>query len=109
MKRDSTAIVAVTWDAKAQQVRLVTHKTFQPSPDQPLDFELCVEHSLLALHQRFNLRKVFFDPYQMQASAQRLKREGLMIEEYPQSVPNLTEASQKSVRADQRPQPGRLP
>jgi phage terminase large subunit-like protein len=35
-----------------------------------------------------------FDPYQMQASAQRLQREGIEIEEFPQSVPNLTEASQ---------------
>jgi phage terminase large subunit-like protein len=30
----------------------------------------------------------------MQASAQRLQREGIKIEEFPQSVPNLTEASQ---------------
>jgi phage terminase large subunit-like protein len=86
--------VAVTWDAKAQQVRVVNHKTFQPSPDQPLDFELTVEHTLLALHQRFNLRQALYDPYQMQASAQRLQREGVRIEEFPQSVPNLTEASQ---------------
>jgi hypothetical protein len=94
VKRDSTAIVAVTWDRTAKQVRLVSHRIFQPSPDQPLDFELCIEHTLLALRDRFNVRKVFFDPYQMQASAQRLKREGIKIEEFPQSVPNLTEASQ---------------
>lgn len=94
VKRDSTAIVAVTWDRTAKQVRLVNHRIFQPSPDQPLDFELCIEHTLLALKQRFNLRMVYFDPYQMQASAQRLKREGVRIEEFPQSVPNLTEASQ---------------
>ena len=94
VKRDSTAIVAVTWDAAAQQVRLIAHKTFQPSPDEPLDFELCIEHTLLALNSRFTVRRVFFDPYQMQASAQRLKREGIIIEEFPQSVPNLTEASQ---------------
>jgi hypothetical protein len=94
VKRDSTAIVACTWDRTARQVRLVNHKVFQPSPDQPLDFELCVEHTILALKQRFNLRKVWFDPYQMQSSAQRLQREGIKIEEFPQSVPNLTEASQ---------------
>jgi phage terminase large subunit-like protein len=94
VKRDSTAIVACTWDRAAKQVRLVNHRIFQPSPDQPLDFELCVEHTLIALKQRFNLRKVFFDPYQMQASAQRVQREGIKIEEFPQSVPNLTEASQ---------------
>ena len=94
VKRDSTAIVACTWDRTAKQVRLVNHRIFQPSPDQPLDFELCIEHTLLALKQRFNVRQAIFDPYQMQASAQRLKREGMRIEEFPQSVPNLTEASQ---------------
>jgi hypothetical protein len=94
VKRDSTAIVACTWDRKAQQVRLVQHRVFQPSPDQPLDFELCIEHTLLALKSRFLIKQVLFDPYQMQASAQRLKREGIKIEEFPQSVPNLTEASQ---------------
>jgi hypothetical protein len=38
IKHDSTAIVAVAWE-KAQRVRLVAHRVFQPSPDDPLDFE----------------------------------------------------------------------
>jgi phage terminase large subunit-like protein len=94
VKRDSTAIVAVTWDETNQKVRVVAHRVFQPSADQPLDFELCVEGTLLALHSRFNLQQAWFDPYQMQASAQRLQREGIEIEEFPQTVANLTEASQ---------------
>ena len=94
VKRDLTAIVSCSWNRDAKQVRLINHRIFQPSPDQPLDFELCVEHTILALKQRFNVRQVLYDPYQMQASAQRLKREGIKIEEFPQSVPNLTEASQ---------------
>jgi phage terminase large subunit-like protein len=93
-KHDSTAVVAVTFDDKAQQVRLVTHRVFQPSADQPLDFETTVEATLLDLNKRFRLRKVLFDPWQMQAVAQRLKRAGLPIEEYPQSSANLTAASQ---------------
>ena len=101
IKRDSTAIVWVTWDRTAKQVRLIDHRIFQPSPDQPLDFELCIEHTLLALRDRFNVRQVWFDPYQMQASAQRLKRERIRIEEFPQSVPNLTEASPEPLRAHQ--------
>jgi hypothetical protein len=94
VKRDSSAIVWVTWDRMAKQVRLVGHRIFQPSPDQPLDFELTIEHTLLALKQRFSLRQVLYDPYQMQASAQRLRKDGVRIDEFPQSVPNLTEASQ---------------
>jgi hypothetical protein len=37
---------------------------------------------------------VMFDPYQMIASAQRLTREGVKMQEYPQTLSNLTESSQ---------------
>ena len=94
VKHDSTAIVATTWDTKAQQVRLVFHRVFQPSPDEPLDFEGTVEATLLDLHARFNVVQVLFDPYQMAATAQRLTRAGVPIEEFPQSPANLTAASQ---------------
>ena len=77
-----------------QKVRLVSHRVFQPSPDDPLDFEDCIEGTLLELRSRFRVVKVLFDPWQMQSVAQRLRRVGLPIEEYPQSVPNLTAASQ---------------
>jgi phage terminase large subunit-like protein len=94
VKHDSTAIVAVTFDSRAQQVRLCFHRVFQPTPDEPLDFEATIEATLLDLAQRFQVRKILFDPFQMQATAQRLERAGLPIEEFPQSSPNLTAASQ---------------
>jgi phage terminase large subunit-like protein len=93
-KRDSTAIVAVTWDREAQRVRLISHRIFQPSPDDPLDFEATVEASLLDLSRRFQLRKVLFDPWQMQSVAQRLVRAGIPIQEFPQTVGNLTTVGQ---------------
>jgi phage terminase large subunit-like protein len=93
-KHDSTAIVAVTFDRGAQVVRLVNHVIFQPSPNDPLDFEATIEATVIGLHKRFWLQKVIFDPYQMQASAQRLQRQGVPIEEFPQSSPNLTACSQ---------------
>jgi phage terminase large subunit-like protein len=49
---------------------------------------------LLDWHKRYFLRKIFFDPYQMQATAQRLTRAGLRIIEFPQTPANLTAASQ---------------
>jgi hypothetical protein len=94
VKRDSTAIVAVTWDHKAQKVRLVAHWVFQPTPQEPLDFEATIEDTLLALRSRFHIMTARYDPFQMAATAQRLQRAGLPIEEFPQSVPNLTAASQ---------------
>jgi phage terminase large subunit-like protein len=94
VKRDSTAIVAVTFDKKDQKVRLVTHKVFQPSPDDPLDFENTIEDTIRDLHRRFRVRAVRYDPYQMASTAQRLQRAGIKMEEFAQSVPNLTASSQ---------------
>jgi phage terminase large subunit-like protein len=93
-KRDSTAIVAATWDKESKRVRHVWHRVFQPSPDRPLDFESTIEATLLELRGRFAVRAVLYDPYQMAATAQRLSRRGLRMEEFPQTVPNLTAASQ---------------
>jgi Terminase large subunit, ATPase domain len=94
VKHDSSAIVATSWDKKSQVVRLVFHRIYQPAPDDPLDFEATIEATVLDLRKRFRVRKVLFDPYQMVASAQRLARQGVKMEEFPQSVPNLTAASQ---------------
>jgi hypothetical protein len=93
-KHDSTAIVACSFDKKAQAVRLVAHRIFQPSPDEPIDFETTVEATLLDLKRRLRVRKVYYDPFQMVASAQRLTKAGLKLEEFPQTVPNLTAATQ---------------
>jgi phage terminase large subunit-like protein len=88
IRRDSTALVAVTWSNQHQQVQVVTHKIVQPSADYPVDFEAMVEQTLLDWRRRFNIRGVWYDPYQMVASAQRLTREGLTMVEYPQTVGN---------------------
>jgi phage terminase large subunit-like protein len=94
VKHDSTAIVAVTWDQGVQKLRLIWHRTFQPTPTEPLDFEAAIEGTLTDLAQRFRVRKVLFDPFQMAATAQRLARARIPVEEFPQTVPNLTAASQ---------------
>jgi phage terminase large subunit-like protein len=93
VKRDSTAIVVATFDAERKKVRLVWHRTFQPSPEHPLDFEATIEKNLLELQRRFWVREVRYDPYQLVAVAQRLTVAGLPMIEFPQSVPNLTESS----------------
>jgi phage terminase large subunit-like protein len=93
-KHDSTAIVATHFDKQTQQVRLVYHRIFQPSPEQPLDFEGTIERTLHELHRRFLVRGIWYDPWQMQASAQRLTKQGLRLEELPQSPNNLTAISQ---------------
>jgi phage terminase large subunit-like protein len=90
VKRDTTAIVAVTFDNKAKKVRLLVHKIFQPTPGRPLDFEATIEPTVRDFCRRFSVRTVAYDPYQMAAVAQRLSASGIPMREYPQSVPNLT-------------------
>jgi phage terminase large subunit-like protein len=93
VKRDSTAIVVCGWDDEAKKVQLLSHRIFQPTPGDPLDFEATIEATVLDLAARFQIVEARFDPYQMIASAQRLTAAGVPMVEFPQTVPNLTEAS----------------
>jgi phage terminase large subunit-like protein len=91
-RHDATAIVSVTFDTKAQKVRLVTHRTFVPTKDEPVDFA-DVEEYLIELRSRFALRRVWFDPYQWIGSSQRMTARGLPMEAYAQTPSNLEAAS----------------
>jgi phage terminase large subunit-like protein len=94
VKRDSTAIAVCTWCRDTKRVRLIWHRIFVPNKREHIDFEQHVEKTLLDLKARFSVRQVKYDPYQMAASAQRLRRAGVPMVEFPQSVPNITAASQ---------------
>jgi phage terminase large subunit-like protein len=89
-KRDSTALVAVTFDRKTKCVRLVAHKVFTPTPGDPIDFEETIAKMLRLWRERFQMRQALFDPFQMAAVAQQMTRERIPVEEYPQTLPNLT-------------------
>ena len=93
VKRDATALVAVTWDDEHRQVRLVRHRIFQPSPDEPLDFEATVEDTLTEWAGEFWMQTVWYDPYQLVRSAQRLRQGGVPMLEYPQTQDRLTRTS----------------
>ena len=93
-KHDATAVVVCAFDGKAHRVRLLWHRIWQPSPDEPLDFEKTIEATVLELRKRFNVRACLYDPWQMTGSAQRLSRAGVKMQEFPQSPGNMTEASQ---------------
>ena len=93
-KRDSTALVAVSFDKKAQMVRLVQHRVFTPAPGDPINFEQTVEATILDWRKRFVLRAIWFDPFQMAGERRSAwQRPAVPIEEYPQTVPNLTAAT----------------
>ena len=55
VKRDSTGIVAVTWDRNIKKVRVVFHRIFQPTQSSPLDFEGTIERTVRELIGRFSV------------------------------------------------------
>ena len=93
VRHDSTAVLAVTWDRATEKVRLVWHRVFKVSPDDPTDFEE-VENTLRWLHANFRVVQIFYDPYQLAATMQRLERDGLPVVEFAQSPGNLVAMGQ---------------
>ena len=87
------AIAVCTWDADLKKVRLVAHKIFVPDEDGTDQLRQTIEKTVLDLRRRFRIRECLFDPFQMQATAERLQRAGINMREFPQTVGNLTEAS----------------
>lgn len=92
LKRDTAAVAVCSYEDG--KVRLVSHRIYQPTPDEPLDLEETLETAVRDYAKRFSVTEVRYDPWQFARSAQTLAKEGLPMSEFPQSVPNLTRASQ---------------
>jgi len=90
VKRDHAAVVVVTWNEATKKLRLVWHRVFKPTPEEPLDFEATLEAAVLDVSRRFRVKAVRYDPYQMASPAQRLAKAGVRMEEFPQSLDRLT-------------------
>lgn len=91
-KRDRTAVVGVTRDG--DRVRLAFARFWQPSRTDPMDFEETVERTLLEIHNGYALHVVRYDPHQFHGSATRLRKRGLPMEEYEQTIPKLEDMAQ---------------
>lgn len=91
VKHDSTGIVAVTW--QDGRLRLVAHREFRPTPDHPIDFALTVERTLEDWRRAYRIKEVAYDPYQLQAVAQNMRRAGINMVEFVQSSGNLNEVA----------------
>ena len=92
IKSDNAAVVAVTVDG--DDLVLATHRVWKPSKAEPLDIEASIERFLRELCKGAKVERIVCDPYQLHRSITTLRREGLPIEEYPQTLPNLTAAGQ---------------
>lgn len=92
IKSDTSAIVAVA--KKDNKIMLVAHKKWTPSKENPIDIEETIEKYLLEIRNRFHITEVLYDPYQLHRSGTSLKKSGLKMVEFPQTIPNLTEMGQ---------------
>ena len=93
LKHDTSAVVAVYLN-EDNQVCLAKHRIWTPIKGETLDLGATIGNFLRELHQNFNLASVHYDPWQMADLSMRLERDGLPMQEYPQSSPNLTAMSQ---------------
>jgi hypothetical protein len=75
---------------------LADYKIWKPTPGQPINLEASVEFYLRRIYNepRARIGKILVDPYQMARSVQTLQAAGLPIEEYNQTLNNLTEATE---------------
>jgi phage terminase large subunit-like protein len=94
VKRDRSAVVTVYYDYLNNRMKLGPKRFWQPSKLNPMDLEVTMEAYLRFLAKDFTLCAALFDPYQFHRSSMTLKKDGLPMVEYPQTVANMTEAGQ---------------
>lgn len=93
-KRDSTALVAVGYDAKRGKVGIAYHKIWQPNKDEVVDLDETVEKELLFLYNRFRVGSIVYDPTHLVQTMLRLQNKGLPTREFPQTGDKMLSASQ---------------
>ena len=95
VKHDSTALVCVKYDRDTDNLILADYRIWVPSPGSPMDLEATIEFYLRKL-QGWNtsIEKILVDPFQMHRSITALQQAGLPIEPFPQTLPNLTLATE---------------
>jgi len=95
IKKDRSAIVSVYWHPEFENMLCLGPKRFwQPSSEDPLDLEKTLEKYLLEVSKHYPIGAIYYDPFQFHRSAMTLEKEGLILNEFPQTVPNLTAMGQ---------------
>ena len=108
-KRDSTALVAVTFDKKTQMVRLVQHRVSPPRRVIPSTSSILSRPPSSIGDERFVLRQILFDPFQMAAVSQRLAKAGTADRRISADRPQPDGGDAEPIRSDPKPQPCALP
>ena len=92
ISHDTSAVVAVY--KEGNRLFLAKHRKWQPSRKNKIDLEATVESYIKELAEDFTIKEVRFDPYQFHRSAVTLRKEGINMVEFPQTLDRLTLMSQ---------------
>lgn len=87
LKHDASAIIVIG-RLDENTVQLLDHALWVPTRNQTLDLERTVEEMMIIFAKTYRLRACYYDPYQFQRSAQTLRKRGLPMVEYPQTISN---------------------
>jgi phage terminase large subunit-like protein len=88
LKHDASAVTVVGAVDDAT-LGLFDHAIWAPRPGQVLDLEKTVEAVLEVFSKTYKIRRCYYDPFQFARSAATLRKKGLPMFEYPQTVANL--------------------
>lgn len=89
-KRDSTAGMAIAWNGYPL---LVDHQIWTPSKGVPVIPEDTLGPWIERMNELYDVRHIGCDPNHMETLLYRLQEKGLPVEEFTQSVDNLTSAA----------------
>jgi len=93
VKHDTSALVGVWYDYQTKKMGLAFAEIWKPSGDEILDLEVTVEAAIRRYCSELNVVQIWADPTHFYRSITALRKEGIPIEEFKQSVTNLTAAS----------------
>ncbi len=94
IRRDSTALVGVAYDAARGRVGIVFHKIWTPTEGDPLDLEITLKPEILNLYNTYTISSLVYDPTHLLPMMMDLKRQGIPTSIFDQTVSNMTAASQ---------------
>jgi Phage Terminase len=91
VRGDHTALALCTYDSRHKLVQVVNHRVFKP---QGADISFAaVEELVNEVASRFDLRACYYDPFQAESMAQRLRSAGVKMVAFPQTPANLEAAA----------------
>lgn len=95
IKRDASAIAIGGCESNGSRVRLAHTQAWLPEGGKPIDL-MKLEEEIVALHKLYGF-DLFYDPWQAELLAQRLRSRGVRTHEVPFSGPNLMKMASATV------------